>query len=216
MSPREGPADVSRPADPERRTLLKAAGAAAVITALPACSLEDRPPRARAEQRRVTVDRTVLDAAAEIVLPTELGLQGQRHATDAFVQWIEQYEPVAEEMHGYGYAEIRYLPADPAPNWSAQLDALDRLAEHRHGRGFVACDRAERAALIDDALRPHAADRLPAPLAAPHVLLALVAHWAAQPDAWDLAFGARIARNTCRDLDDAVRPPIPLEPRGLS
>jgi hypothetical protein len=55
-------------------------------------------------------------------------------------------------------------------------------------------------------------DRLPAPLAAGHVALALLAHWASSPAAWDLAYGARITPATCRPLADAPRKPLPIAP----
>lgn len=200
--------------DPARRTLLKAGAAAAALAALPACTIEERRP-VTGEARPADFDRAVLDAAADIVLPSELDATQRRAATDAFVRWVEGYTPVAEEMHGYGYPDIRYLPPDPGPNWRAQLEGLDLLAQHRHGARFATLDRATRAAMVDETLRPLATERLPAPLAAPHVLLALLAHWASQPDAWDLAFDARIGRNTCRALDDAVRRPLPLAPRSL-
>lgn len=205
---------MSDPLDPSRRALLKTGAAAAALAALPACTIEERRPVSD-DARPADLDRTVLDAAAEIVLPGELDATQRRRATDAFVRWIEEYTPVAEEMHGYGYPDIRYLPADPAPNWRAQLEGLDLLAQRRHGARFAACDRATRTALVDETLRPLASERLPAPLTAPHVLLALVSLWTAQPDAWDLAFDARVSRNTCRALDDAVRKPLPLAPRSL-
>ncbi|MCU0622507.1 MAG: gluconate 2-dehydrogenase subunit 3 family protein [Gemmatimonadaceae bacterium] len=200
--------------DPTRRTLLKAGAAAAALAALPACTIEDRRP-VTDDARPADFDRTVLDAAAELILPGDLDLVQRRAATDAFVRWVEGYMPVAEEMHGYGYPDIRYLPPDPAPAWRAQLDGLDLLAQRRHGARFATLERSRRAELIDELLRPLATDRLPPPLAAPHVLLALLSHWAAQPDAWDLAFEVRVARNTCRALDDAVRPPRPLAPQSL-
>lgn len=200
--------------DSSRRTLLKAGAAAAALAALPACAVEERRP-ASDEGRPADFDRAVLDAAADLVLPSELDLVQRRAATDAFVRWVEGYGPVAEEMHGYGYPDVRYLPPDPAPNWRAQLEGLDLLAQRRHGARFATLDRTARTALLDDVLRPLATDRLPAPLAAPHVLLALLSHWVGQADAWDLAFDARIGRNTCRPLDDAVRQPRPLGPRSL-
>lgn len=200
--------------DPTRRTLLKAGVAAVALAAVPACTIEERRP-STGESRPADFDRAVLDAAAEIILPGDLDLVQRRAATDAFVRWIEDYTPVAEEMHGYGYPDIRWLPPDPAPHWRAQLEGLDLLAQRRHNARFAALERPQRAALIDETLRPIATDRLPAPLTAPHVLLALLGHWASQPEAWDLAFDARVGRNTCRALDDAVRRPLPLAPRAL-
>jgi hypothetical protein len=145
-----------------------------------------------------------------VVLPGEIGEAGRARAVDAFVAWIAGYEPVAERMHGYGYAEVRYLPSDPAPGWRAQLEGLDLLARRTRGRAFAALGAAERQALVEGALAGVAGDRLPAPLAAPHVALALLAHWASGPEAWNLAFGAEITPTSCRPLADAPRRPRPL------
>lgn len=225
----EPPDDLPTPdaPDPARRTLLKLAGAAAIAGALPACAVESRPPGtlgadAAGGTRPANFDRATLDAVAEVVLPGELGTDGRRRAVDDFVKWVEEYAPVAEEMHGYGYPDIRYLPPDPAPAWRAQLEGLDLRAARRApgaGRtgpaGFAALPRAERERLVTEVLQAIPGDRLPAPLAAPHIALALLAHWAGSADAWDLALGARVGRGTCRALDDAIQRPRPLEPRRL-
>jgi hypothetical protein len=57
---------------------------------------------------------------------------------------------------------------------------------------------------------------LPSPLAARHIALALLAHWSASPDAWNLALGAQVSPGTCRKLDDALRAPLPLAPADAS
>jgi hypothetical protein len=77
------------------------------------------------------------------------------------------------------------------------------LARRTRGRAFAALGAAERQALVEGALRGVAGDRLPAPLAAGHVALALLSHWASSPAAWDLAYGARITPASCRPLADA-------------
>ena len=61
------------------------------------------------------LDKELLASLGETVLPAMLGVDGQRAAIAAFATWCNEYEPVAEEMHGYGYADVRYLPADPVP-----------------------------------------------------------------------------------------------------
>ncbi len=209
-----------------RRSFLKTAGtitagAAALSTATGACAVKDPPannaavPDTGAERVR-GFDRTILDAVATAVLPSALGGPAIRTATDAFVAWADGYEPVAEEMHGYGYAEVRYLPADPSPAWRAQLTALDLLA-HKHGTsGFSTLPVAQRQELLRAVLRDQRGDRLPAPLDANHVAIALLAHWSAGPDAWDTALGARVSPGICRTLGEATRKPLPVtvEPRA--
>jgi hypothetical protein len=63
---------------------------------------------------------------------------------------------------------------------------------------------------VESALDDVRGDRLPAPLDARHVALALLAHWASTPAAWDLACGARVGRGTCRPLAESPRRPLPI------
>jgi hypothetical protein len=207
---------------PDRRAFLKTAGTlAAGAAAGAACDrpsdAQGAPPAAGPPNpgaRDVAFDRATLDALGEVVLPGELGAEGRRAAVASFVAWADGYDPVAEEMHGYGYAEIRYLPPDPAPAWRAQLEGLDLLARRSRGRAFAALPLADRRALVEAALRDARGDRLPAPLDARHVALALLAHWAASPAAWDLACGARVGRGTCRPLAESPRKPLPVAPNA--
>ena len=56
--------------------------------------------------------------------------------------------------------------------------------------------------------------RLPSnPLAAPHVAVALLSHWAASSEATDLAYEARIMKGQCRLLSETASPPLPLAVR---
>lgn len=167
------------------------------------CQVDD-PKSANPDDANVRVqgfDRALLDAVAAAVLPESLGPEGIAAATDRFVAWSDGYDPVAEEMHGYGYSDIRYLPADPAPGWRAQLAALETLARRTHHTRFVQLSVAHRRDLIAATLRGESGERLPSPLGARHVVLALLGHWASSPDAWDRALGARVTPLTCRPLD---------------
>jgi hypothetical protein len=210
------------PAQVNRRDFLRTAGVLAAGAAAAGCEVSrpsgesaaatggERTPDGRA--RDVGFDAATLTALGEVVLPGELGAAGRARAVDDFVGWINGYEPVAEEMHGYGYAEVRYLPPDPAPAWRAQLEGLDLLARRSRGRPFAELPPESRRAMVEAALAPVPNDVLPAPLSAGHVALALLAHWASSPAAWDLAYGARITPRTCRPLDAAPRRPLPLAP----
>ena len=52
-------------------------------------------------------------------------------------------------------------------------------------------------------------------IGAPHVAVALLAHWANSSAATDLAYGVVIGKDQCRVLADAPRRPLPLaEQRG--
>jgi len=156
-------------------------------------------------------DGDLLTALAEVVLPASIGADAGRRATRAFVAWADGYDPVAEEMHGYGYSDVRYLPADPSPAWRAQLDALNALAMRTKGKGFVTLDVPARSEVVAAALRRERNnDRLPAPLGASHVAIALLAHWASSPDAWNLALGVQVSPGACRALDGVARKPLPI------
>ena len=195
-----------------RRTFLKVAGALAA-TAAAGCEMQRRIPEATSAagtERETGFDRTLLDAVGEAVLPAELGVKGREAALGAFVAWADGYDPVAEEMHGYGYSDIRYLPPDPSPAWRAQLSALDLLARRSRQKPFVALPIEARRELITLALQGQRGDRLPDPLAAQHIALAVMSHWAASSDAWDLALGAKVQPSNCRVLGDADAKPLPI------
>lgn len=157
----------------------------------------------------------LLRALGDALLPEMLGDTGRTAAVAAFSTWLAQYTPVAEEMHGYGDAEITYTPSDPAPGWNAQLAGLDLLARRKHRRGFARLGVPLRRAVIQTHLARVSSRTLPAnPLSAPHVAVALLAHWAASSAATDLAYEARISKGYCRALSETSRPPLPLAATG--
>ena len=134
-----------------RRTFLKVAGAvaASAAAATVGCAREspgDSPGSAAtgstaiANPNRSNLDRLTLDALGDVMLPTSLGVEGRSAAVGGFVAWLDGYDPVAEEMHGYGYADVRYLPPDPAPGWRAQLEGLNSLARKMKQKGFAQLD----------------------------------------------------------------------------
>ena len=209
------PAPTPTTTSASRRGFLKLAGAVAATAAAstvgcaPGSETESRT--AVASGKRATgFDRPLLNALGEVMLPASLGAASRTAAVDAFVAWVDGYDPVAEEQHGYGYAEIRYLPADPAPGWRAQLDGLDALARRMRQRPFVELDAAARQDVVTTALAPVRDVNLPDPLGASHIAVALVAHWAGSPAASDLAMGVSVGTGTCRPLDGATAKPLPI------
>ncbi len=160
------------------------------------------------------LDARLLRALADVVLPSELGAAGMTRAVDAFQAWLAAYDPVAERAHGYGTAELEYLPPDPAPGWTAQLQALDLEAERRHGRGFADLDVERRRALVLRHLGSERGERVPAPLEARHVAIGLLAWWLGTPEANDLCHRAAIGRQTCRPLDASPQQPSPIQRGG--
>jgi hypothetical protein len=199
----------------DRRTFLsQAAASMAALTV--AGELKAAPQQGPASASRA-LDAPLLAALGEATLPESLGAAGRAHAVRAFREWIAAYAPVSEEMHGYGYAEIRYTVADPAPGWNAQLQGLDLLARKQYGAGFASLKADKRDSLVRSQLASARNGRLPAdPLTAPHVAIALLAHWAASSEATDLAYGARIMKDNCRSLADSPHKPLPLTPGGKS
>jgi hypothetical protein len=201
---------------PTRRGFLKSASLLAVgASSAIACDAETRASLREKDPglapRPTGFDRARLDALAAAVLPESLGTNGRQQAVEAFVGWVDGYDPAAEEMHGYGYADVRYLPADPAPAWRAQLDALDVLSRRIHQAPFPSLDVEKARLLLHTVLRrERVGDRLPAPLGASHIAIALLSHWTSSPAAWDRALGVQVGTMTCRPLDDANRKPLPV------
>ena len=145
---------------------------------------------------------------AEVVLPSELGATGRAAAVNAFRDWLIAYEPAAEGIHGYGDQEITYLPADPAPGWNAQLAQLDAITRKRFGAAFADCDVTRREAVLRAQLsRVRGGDRLPSLIGAPHVALALLAHWCDSAAATDLVYDAAIGKESCRQLAIVTQSP---------
>jgi hypothetical protein len=149
----------------------------------------------------------------EAIFPGELGHDGVQSAVRAFARWLAAYKPEVEVLHGYGTGELRSTPPSPSDRWRRQLVQLDTDAKQRHGRAFASLTRPERQALVRDTLGRERIERLPAPLAAPHVAVALLSHYFGSSDANDLCYGVRIGRNSCRPLINAPREPIALARR---
>jgi hypothetical protein len=163
-----------------------------------------------AEGSTRSLNTETMRAIGEVVLPSELGADGMTRVLEDFRRWLADFEPVAELTHGYGSAEIRYGPADPAPRWQAQLEALELEARKRHGQGFAALSRDERQVL----LRREASREgpgMPNPLQAQHVALGLMAYFFGTPEATDLCYRADIGAYRCRGLQSAVVEPAPLQ-----
>ena len=196
----------------DRRAFLKAAAALTAAAAIPAPM--QAQTTAQQPSRRI-LDPALLAALADTVLPESLGPAAHARTVRDFTTWIAAYTPVAEEMHGYGDAEITYTPPDPAPNWSAQLEALELYARQTRRKGFVALSLPERRDVVRRQLASVRGAALPSnPLAAPHVAVALLSFWATLPGAHDAAYGARIQRGECRGLGGVTGKPLPLAPGG--
>jgi hypothetical protein len=163
-----------------------------------------------AAEQGPTLDSVMVTRLAEVVLPGELGDVGFSRVSRAFTQWVAAYRKGVELVHPYGSANIRLTGESPAGRWRAQLAALDGDARKKHRRGFAALTRQQRRELVTVTLAGERINRMPDPLDANHVALALVAWYFATPDATDLCYKARIGPNQCRPLVNAPRQPLPL------
>lgn len=155
-----------------------------------------------------------LTALGDTVLPAELGADGTARAVADFRRWMDGYRPGAEANHGYGTGRIDRLPADPRPQWHAQLAALDTDARRGGASSFAALARERRQAVVRVALAGERGESLPSPLAAHHVALALLAHFYDSPDATDLCYDAQIGRQQCRPLAAQAQRPVSLTRRA--
>lgn len=151
-----------------------------------------------------------LRALGEAVLPAELGPAGTLAAVAAFQGWIAGYREGTELVHGYGTSALARSGPTPATRWASQLDALDRTARRMGSPSFAQLTRARRRAVVGTELKALKVDRMPPVGRAPHVALALLAHWYASSDATDRCYGARIGTLSCRPLSASLRKPLPL------
>lgn len=161
-----------------------------------------------------TPNADVLASLGAAVLPAELGATGTAHAVAEFQRWMDAYRPDAEANHGYGTGRIDRLPADPRPQWQAQLAALESQARRGGGSSFVSLSREQRQAILRGILAAERGEALPSPLGARHVALALLAHFYDSPAATDLCYDAEIGRQQCRPLAAQRQQPVVLGRRG--
>lgn len=196
-----------------RRTFFAWVGAAAGSVAL-----SERLEGAVAAVAAAALDPALLRALAEAVLPAEIGAAGAARAADDFHAWVAGYRPGAELLHDYGVAKIARAGPSPMLRWGAQLARLDRAARARHGASFGAVSVERRRALVAEALDADKAEgALPGdPARASHVGVGLIAHFYAQPDATDLAYGAEIGPTRCRPLAKNPERPVALRRRSAS
>ena len=152
----------------------------------------------------------MLRAVGDAVLPAEIGAAGIGAAVDRFQRWISGYRAGVELVHGYGTSALEHSGPTPATRWASQLDAIDARARREHGRPFADLSLERRRDLIRADLATLKADRLTSVGRAPHIALALLAHFYASPEATDLCYGAHIGKQACRPLASSSRRPLPV------
>lgn len=206
-----------------RRTFVQWTGSIAALLGLRPRNASGAAPDAASVA--ATDQPSVLDAAlllglAEAVLPQELGASGIADVARAFSAWARGYKPGAELLHGYGTDRLSFAAPSPLPRWQAQLRGLNDAARNFGAASFNSASVDQRQHVVRAALSGQKLTTFPAPHAATHVALGLMAWYYESPDATDLCYRAGIGMNRCRPLALNPDEPAPLErggaaPRGL-
>lgn len=181
---------------------------ALIQSALGAMAL--RPGRAAAQPAFGDAHLDRMRALAEAVLPQSIGAEGRTQALARFMAWVRDYRADADGDHGYGHVGPRRLPPSPALKYPAQLDDLDRRA----GGAFATRPVAERQRAVTAAIEAANVRDFPNRPNGGHVATDLMAHYFNSPGANDLAYGRRIMRGACRDLDGSEQRPTALPTGG--
>lgn len=199
---------------PDRRTFLKHSTAALSGGMLAGPEALYETPTQSAEGRRAlgarvvrALDAPLLRAVGDAVLPESLPANQREDAIASFELWLEGFDPVAELRHPYGGDVVPYGPPDPTPGWSAQLEALDLIADARYQATFGELDRGARRTLLQEQITDPG-EGLPSTVRARHIATALMAHYFGSPVATDRCYGVAIRRLECRSNDTVGgRPP---------
>lgn len=152
-------------------------------------------------------DEARIRAIADVVLPSEIGVDGRAEAVTGFLRWLREYRAGADMDHGYGFPRLRRTPPSPAARYSAQLDELDRPAG---AGGFASLTRDDRRASLEAAIAAAKIDRLPGRPDGSHVATDLMSYYFNSNEAHDLAYRAAIGRDSCRALEGSENRPAPL------
>lgn len=181
---------------------------ASLAATLPAAALVRRAHAASIAE--LGASQRAMMALGEVILPQELDAAGVTKAVNEFERWIAGYREGAELVHGYGTSTLKWAGPTPAIAWAAQLSSLDKQALRAHGRTFAALPLSARRALVQSDLDAIKATVIPPLGRAPHVALALLAHYYSSSEATDLCYQAQIGRQNCRPLAVQARKPLPL------
>ena len=150
---------------------------------------------------------TTLRAVAAVVLPSALGDAGHDKVVNDFVQWLAAYRSGAERSWGYGSPRKSGTATIDAARYASQLGELDARARTRGGT-FAALPAASRRELVSELLSQSETRDLPSAPNGRHVVPDFMALFFTSGPAYDLAYGARIARGTCRGLQGSAARPV--------
>jgi hypothetical protein len=162
-----------------------------------------------------TAEIASLESIAEIVLPSDLGADGRKRVVAAFVAWVKEYREGADRGYGYGASTVS-APMGPSParRYPEQLGALDAGARTNGAGSFAALPADARRAQIEASLASmQGGARLPARPTGANLIADLMGFYFNSADAWNLAYRARIDRDSCRALAGSEQPPAPMGSR---
>lgn len=137
---------------------------------------------------------------AQAVLPAQIGDDGQSEALGAFVAWLRDHREGQYLEHGYGKTRVATTQRAPLEKYFRELQELETAAIDRHGKTFAALDNPSRRALVAAALENAKVTNLGSRPSGSHIATDLMTHYFGSVEAQDLAYEARIGRDTCRDL----------------
>jgi hypothetical protein len=187
-----------------RRTLLQW-----MLSTAPALSFTR--VRLAAQPRELTPDAVAtLRALGTTVLPASIGAAKVSATIDRFVEWTRNYREGVPTSHGYGHPRLERTAASPAPDYVAQLAALEGAARRR-GASFGALDLESRRAILHDALTATNVRTLPGRPTGQHVASDLMGFYFRSSEAADQCYEAAIGRQACRPIQITTRRPAPLK-----
>ena len=188
----------------KRRTLLQW-----IISTAPALSFTR--VRLGAQARQLTPEAiATLRAVGATVLPASIGAGKVTATVDRFIEWTRDYQEGVPTSHGYGHPRLERTAASPAPDYVAQLAALDAAARARGG-AFGSLDLEARRALLNDALTAANVRTLPGRPTGQHVASDLMGFYFRSSEATDVCYQAAIGRQMCRPIQITTRKPAELK-----
>ncbi len=195
-----------------RRVFLRWSAFAAATVAVARRSARAQAKPATGASELKGLDAKALVPLAEAVLPAELGAARTARAATLFAKWIAGYREGEELLHPYGSERLGTTGPSPAAKWTEQMRALASAAETIHRRPFAVLSVEQRTTLVQQALTGiQFTARVPAPIAAPHVAIALLAHFLESTDATNLAYSKIIDAKQCRPLASSPNEPVALQ-----
>jgi hypothetical protein len=153
-----------------------------------------------------------LGAIAEVVLPSALTQDDRAKYVERFARWIRDYRQGADRGYSYGASTLSQRTGpSPAARYPAQFARLDEAAVARGAASFAALPRAGRREVVEAALdQPPRITNLPGRPNGANLIADFMGYYFSSADAYDLAYEARIGRDSCRGLDGSDLAPQPL------